>query len=50
MGTSSIKFFRLNAVRTQNDRRSDFILHGLLRARQESLEAASAKFLAWDAG
>lgn len=49
MGTSSIKFFRLNAVRTQNDRRSDFILHGL-RARQESLEAASAKFLAWDAG
>lgn len=34
----------------QNDWRTDFILHGLLCARQESLEAASAKFLVWNAG
>lgn len=44
MGTSPIKFFRSLAVCTQNDWSSDFIPHGLLRARQEPLEAARTMF------
>lgn len=50
MGTSPMKFFRFLAVRTQNGWSTDFIPHGFLRARQEPLEAASAKFPAGCAG
>lgn len=50
-GNYSDEVFGLCDIHTQqNDWRSDFILLGLLRARQESLEAASAKLLVWNSG